>query len=65
MAAEGAWLDLAPRKHRDRHGPMGPDDSSATAASKTGTKDERRGRPEWPGAPRGLGNEDEESEEKI
>ena len=30
MAAEGAWLDLAPRKHRDRHGPMGPDDSSAT-----------------------------------
>ena len=19
-----AWLDLAPRKHRDRHGPMGP-----------------------------------------
>ena len=25
-----AWLDLAPRKHRDRHGPMGPDDSSAT-----------------------------------
>ena len=34
MAAEGAWLDLAPRKHRDRHGPMGPDDSSATAASK-------------------------------
>ena len=26
-----AWLDLAPRKHRDRHGPMGPDDSSAAA----------------------------------
>ena len=25
-----AWLDLAPRKHRDRHAPMGPDDSSAT-----------------------------------
>ena len=29
MAAEGAWLDLASRKHRDRHGPMGPGDSSA------------------------------------
>ena len=46
-----AWLDLAPRKHRDRHGPMGPDDSSATAASKTGNT--------------GLGNEDEITEAAI
>ena len=47
-----AWLDLAPRKHRDRQGPMGPDY-------------DERGRPEWPGAPRGLGNEDENTEAAI
>ena len=75
-----AWLDLAPRKHRDRHGPMGPDDSSATAASREmkggngsdvvdggrdGSGRERRGRSEWPGMPRGLGNEDEGSEKEV
>ena len=63
MAAEGAWLDLAPRKHRDRHGPMGPDDSSATAASKTAATGIWRS--EWPGTPRGLGNEDEITEAEI
>ena len=42
---------------------MGPDDSSATAASKTAATGTWRS--EWPGTPRGLGKEDEITEAPI